>query len=104
MQKDPSSLETLDIPSLNHRGLANEFGASMILMMTGIGTSHLITAPVAGGRIFRSENPGPKPSCKALPNRLNPFTRKSGNQVAQKHLFLGARVDFRLCQDYHCAN
>ena len=60
MQKDPSSLETLDIPSLNLRGLANEFGASMILMMTGIGTSHLITAPVAGGRIFRSENPGPK--------------------------------------------
>ena len=45
-----------------------------------------------------------KPSCKALPNRLNPFTRKSGNQVAQKHLFLGTRVDFRLCQDYHCAN
>ena len=26
------------------------FGPGMILMMTGIGTSHLITAPVAGGR------------------------------------------------------
>jgi len=30
--------------------LAKHFGPGMILMMTGIGTSHLITAPVAGGR------------------------------------------------------
>ena len=31
-------------------GLARHFGPGMILMMTGVGTSHLITAPVAGGR------------------------------------------------------
>ena len=31
-------------------GLARHFGPGMILMMTGIGTSHLVTAPVAGGR------------------------------------------------------
>ena len=30
--------------------LAKKFGPGMMLMMTGIGTSHLITAPVAGGR------------------------------------------------------
>ncbi len=30
---------------------------------------------------------GPKPSCRVLPNFLNLFTRKSRNQVAQKHLF-----------------
>ncbi len=30
--------------------LFGHFGPGMILMMTGIGTSHLITAPVAGGR------------------------------------------------------
>ena len=30
--------------------LFSHFGPGMILMMTGIGTSHLITAPVAGGR------------------------------------------------------
>ena len=31
-------------------GLVRHFGPGMILMMTGIGTSHLVTAPVAGGR------------------------------------------------------
>ncbi len=36
---------------------------------------------------FQSETLAPKPSCKALPNSLNPSTRKSRNQVAQKHLF-----------------
>ena len=30
--------------------LARKFGPGMMLMMTGIGTSHLVTAPVAGGR------------------------------------------------------
>ena len=35
-----------------------------------------------------SETLAQKPSCKALPIRLNPFTRKSRNQVARKHLFL----------------
>jgi len=31
-------------------GLVRHFGPGLILMMTGIGTSHLVTAPVAGGR------------------------------------------------------
>ena len=30
--------------------LARKFGPGMILMMTGIGTSHVVTAPTAGGR------------------------------------------------------
>ncbi|MCZ6752931.1 MAG: Nramp family divalent metal transporter [Acidobacteria bacterium] len=50
MAKDPEALQNLVLPTLTLRGLAKEFGPGMILMMTGIGTSHLITAPVAGGR------------------------------------------------------
>ena len=38
------------LPRMNLAGLLSHFGPGMILMMTGIGTSHLITAPVAGGR------------------------------------------------------
>jgi len=38
------------LPGMNPVGLLSHFGPGMILMMTGIGTSHLITAPVAGGR------------------------------------------------------
>ena len=37
-------------------------------------------------------------------NGLNPFIRKSGNQTAQKHLFLGTRVDSGEAADYHDAN
>ena len=40
----------LKAPSLTPRSLVRHFGPGMILMMTGIGTSHLVTAPVAGGR------------------------------------------------------
>ena len=47
-EKDP--LDELPLPSTSIRGLVKHFGPGMILMMTGIGTSHLITAPVAGGR------------------------------------------------------
>ena len=43
-------LETLPLPETSLTGLAKHFGPGMILMMTGIGTSHLISAPVAGGR------------------------------------------------------
>ncbi len=43
-------LESLVIPKRNVAGLIRHFGPGIILMMTGIGTSHLITAPVAGGR------------------------------------------------------
>jgi Mn2+/Fe2+ NRAMP family transporter len=40
--------------------LVQKFGPGMMLMMTGIGTSHLVTAPVAGAMpgnttIFRVE-------------------------------------------------
>ena len=42
--------ETLTLPAMSPSGLARHFGPGMILMMTGIGTSHLVTAPVAGGR------------------------------------------------------
>ena len=38
------------MPDLTLRGLMSHFGPGVILMMTGIGTSHLVTAPTAGGR------------------------------------------------------
>ncbi len=44
------NFSTLTLPKMNLTGLARHFGPGLILMMTGIGTSHLITAPVAGGR------------------------------------------------------
>jgi Mn2+/Fe2+ NRAMP family transporter len=47
-RKDP--LDDLSLPAMSIAGLARHFGPGMILMMTGIGTSHLVTAPVAGGR------------------------------------------------------
>lgn len=43
-------LENLELPSMTPIGLMRHFGPGMILMMTGIGTSHLVTAPAAGGR------------------------------------------------------
>ena len=43
-------LEELPLPQTSISGLVKHFGPGMILMMTGIGTSHLITAPAAGGR------------------------------------------------------
>ncbi|MDH3732805.1 MAG: Nramp family divalent metal transporter [Gemmatimonadota bacterium] len=45
-----AELETFELPSLRPRDLLAHFGPGMILMMTGIGTSHLVTAPTAGGR------------------------------------------------------
>ena len=44
------ALERLPLPDTNPRGLLRHFGPGLILMMTGIGTSHLVTAPAAGGR------------------------------------------------------
>ncbi len=35
---------------MNLLGLGRYFGPGVILMMTGVGTSHLVTAPTAGGR------------------------------------------------------
>ena len=49
-QPSLAKLDNLEIPATNPVGLMRHFGPGMILMMTGIGTSHLITAPVAGGR------------------------------------------------------
>lgn len=43
-------LELLELPGTSPGHLIKHFGPGMILMMTGIGTSHLVTAPVAGGR------------------------------------------------------
>ncbi|MCH7533601.1 MAG: Nramp family divalent metal transporter [Gemmatimonadetes bacterium] len=40
----------LEMPDLTVKGLMSHFGPGIILMMTGIGTSHLVTAPTAGGR------------------------------------------------------
>ncbi len=44
------SFSDLEPPDLSLRGLMGHFGPGVILMMTGIGTSHLVTAPTAGGR------------------------------------------------------
>ena len=45
-----SKLEDLRPPSMVLGSMVTYFGPGIILMMTGIGTSHLITAPTAGGR------------------------------------------------------
>ena len=44
------SLERIELPSMTPRALIAHFGPGLILMMTGIGTSHLVAAPTAGGR------------------------------------------------------
>jgi Mn2+/Fe2+ NRAMP family transporter len=49
-EPDLTSLDSLELPSMRPRALFAHFGPGMILMMTGIGTSHLVTAPTAGGR------------------------------------------------------
>lgn len=40
----------LELPDMSPRKLLGHFGPGVILAMTGIGTSHLVTAPTAGGR------------------------------------------------------
>jgi len=47
---DTSYFEALELRSMAPGSLVRKFGPGMMLMMTGIGTSHLVTAPVAGGR------------------------------------------------------
>ena len=44
------AFDRLPLPDTGPRGLLRHFGPGLILMMTGIGTSHLVTAPAAGGR------------------------------------------------------
>src|SRR5690554_1181385 len=41
-------LEKLELPNMSPLSMFKHFGPGMLLMMTGIGTSHLVTAPVAG--------------------------------------------------------
>ncbi len=53
MPGKPDSFDALPLPATSVRGLFRHFGPGMILMMTGIGTSHLLTAPAAGGRFER---------------------------------------------------
>ena len=51
--EEPSATDAfsdLEMPDLTLKGLLSHFGPGIILMMTGIGTSHLVTAPTAGGR------------------------------------------------------
>ncbi|MCI0434617.1 MAG: Nramp family divalent metal transporter [Gemmatimonadetes bacterium] len=43
-------LSDLQLPDMRWRSLLWHFGPGIILMMTGIGTSHVVTAPTAGGR------------------------------------------------------
>jgi len=45
-----SQFDDLELPSMTPGSLVRKFGPGLMLMMTGIGTSHLVTAPVAGGR------------------------------------------------------
>jgi Mn2+/Fe2+ NRAMP family transporter len=45
-----NAFDDLKLPSMRPMSLIREFGPGLVLMMTGIGTSHLVTAPVAGGR------------------------------------------------------
>ncbi len=47
---DDKSLDDLKLPEMTPAAMARHFGPGMILMMTGIGTSHLVIAPAAGGR------------------------------------------------------
>lgn len=42
--------DDLEIPRTDLPGLLRSFGPGLVLMMTGIGTSHVITAPTAGAR------------------------------------------------------
>ena len=50
MQDKQDPLDQLELPKTDLRSMAQNFGPGLILMMTGIGTSHLVTAPAAGGR------------------------------------------------------
>ena len=53
MADDPArtdSFADLELPDMHWRKMMRHFGPGLILMMTGIGTSHLVTAPAAGGR------------------------------------------------------
>jgi len=46
----PSTINTPPLPLMSAGSMIRHFGPGMILMMTGIGTSHLVTAPLAGAQ------------------------------------------------------
>ena len=46
----PTPIQTPPLPPLSVGSLIKHSGPGMILMMTGIGTSHLVTAPLAGAQ------------------------------------------------------
>ncbi len=50
MSEINKDIEKLEIPNMFWGSLLVYFGPGIILMMTGVGTSHLVTAPTAGGR------------------------------------------------------
>lgn len=50
MENEDEEFSALELPDTAFRKIASNFGPGIILMMTGIGTSHIITAPTAGGR------------------------------------------------------
>ena len=50
MPDKSDEFNALPLPETSASGMLRHFGPGLILMMTGIGTSHLVTAPVAGGR------------------------------------------------------
>ena len=47
---DGPRIEVPPPPDMSARSLVGHFGPGLILMMTGIGTSHLVTAPLAGAQ------------------------------------------------------
>ena len=50
MPDKSDEFNALPLPETSASGMLRHFGPGLILMMTGIGTSHLLTAPAAGGR------------------------------------------------------
>ena len=50
LQNGEKTLSSLELPDMSFSKMIGHFGPGIILMMTGIGTSHIITAPTAGGR------------------------------------------------------
>lgn len=50
LQTSEEALSALELPDMSPGKMLSHFGPGIILMMTGIGTSHIITAPTAGGR------------------------------------------------------
>ena len=109
MQDKQDPLDQLELPKTDLRSIAQNFGPGLILMMTGIGTSHLVTAPAAGGRfeyallwclpvayIFKySERPGTS-AAEELEDDVPEEVKRERNQVLlgiQKSISLEANEE-----------